>query len=79
MEGHESDVEVIHYYKDMTWSMVCVLITFLIICIKIPDKKWFKGEKVYSTLQFEEIYAIMLGSHGGRNGRAAGYTALEIR
>ena len=51
----KTDVEAICYYKDMAWRMVWVLITFLIVFIKLPDKKQFKGERVYSSLQFEGI------------------------
>lgn len=71
LKDHESDVEVICCYKDMSWRMVCVLITFCIVFIKLSDKKQFKRERVYSSLQFEGIYVIMLGSHGDRNGRPA--------
>lgn len=65
----KTDVEAICYYKDMAWRMVWVLITFLIVFI--PDKKQFKGGRVYSSLQFKGIYVIMLGIHGDRNGRPA--------
>lgn len=44
--------------QDMTWRMVWVLIPFLIVFIKLSDKKQFKRERVYSSLQFDICHNV---------------------